>query len=356
MKKPSSLSRILVALALVAGLGASFAQKTITVNLVNGHAPVFLWVQQLEQTFIPTVDAALEGTDYQIEWKTFFGGTLAPVGGELEALEAGLADVGIVPTLFEPTALPLQNVTYYSPFGSTDPFVVADVMNAMHDTIPELIASWGQYDLTYLGSGFSIDNYTLMTTFPVNSLADLKGRRIGAPGAAVNWLDGTGAVGVSGDLATYYNDIQTGVYDGVITFPSAAAPARLQEVAPYITLMDFGAQYAGTLVANTFWYDDQPSEVQQALRDGAIAYGEAYAAALSERIKVSLASLEEGGATVTVASDELKRAWADALPNIPMKWAAELDAKGLAASQVLEAYLNGIRDRGAVLPRNWDQE
>src|SRR5690606_23635684 len=93
MKTPPS--RILLALALLATLGIASAQRTITINLVNGHAPVFLWVQQLEQTFIPTVDAALEGTDYRVEWNTFFGGTLAPVGGELEALEAGLADVGI---------------------------------------------------------------------------------------------------------------------------------------------------------------------------------------------------------------------------------------------------------------------
>lgn len=348
--------RSILLLALLALLGSASAQRTITINLVNGHAPVFLWVQQLEQTFIPTVDAALEGSGYEVKWNTFFGGTLAPVGGELEALEAGLADVGIVPTVFEPTSLPLQNVTYYTPFGATDPFMVAEVMNEMHDTIPQLIQAWDQYDLTYLGSGFSLDNYTLMTTFPVNSLADLKGRRIGAPGAAVNWLEGTGAVGVAGDLATYYNDIQTGVYDGVVTFPSAAAPARLQEVAPYITLMDFGSQYAGTLVANTPWYSIQPVEVQDALRAGALAYGEAYAAALRERIETSLASMEAGGATIVQASPELKAEWAYALPNIPMNWAAQLDAQGLAASTVLDAYLNGIRDRGAVLPRNWDQE
>lgn len=352
----SRTPRIILVALLSLVLSAAMAQRNITVNLVNGHAPVFIWVQQLEQTFIPTVDAALEGTDYKIQWNTFFGGTLAPVGGELEALEAGLADVGIVPTVFEPTALPLQNVTYYSPFGSTDPFVVAEVMNEMHDSIPDLIAAWEQYDLTYLGSGFSLDNYTLMTTFPVESLDDLKGRRIGAPGAAVTWLEGTGAVGVAGDLATYYNDIQTGIYEGVITFPSAAAPARLEEVAPYIMLMDFGAQYAGTLVANTPWFSIQPVEVQEALVAGALAYGDAYAAALSERIEASLASMEEGGATITQASPEFRAEWANALPNVPMNWAAQLDAQGHAASSVLDAYLNGIRERGAVLPRDWDQE
>ncbi len=41
----------------------------------------------------------------------------------------------------------------------------------------------------------------------------------------MNWLSGTGAVGVSGNLTTYYNEIQAGVYDGVIVFALAAAPA-----------------------------------------------------------------------------------------------------------------------------------
>jgi TRAP-type C4-dicarboxylate transport system substrate-binding protein len=346
-----------LAAVLLLGLASlATAQQSVTINLVNGHAPVFLWVQQLQQTFIPAVDAALEGTGYTIEWNEFFGGSLAPVGGELEALEAGLADVGIVPTVFEPTNLPLQNVTYYTPFGATDPFVVADVVNEMHETIPALIEAWERFDLVYLGSGFSLDNYMLMTTFPVNALEDLRGRRIGAPGPAVNWLEGTGAVGVSGNLATYYNDIQTGVYEGVITFPSAAAPARLQEVAPYVTLLDFGSQYAGTLVANAHWFEAQPQEIQDALRAGAQAYGEAYAAALRERLEASIAALDEGGATITEAPPELKAAWANALPNIPVRWAEQLDAQGLPGSQVLQAYLDGIRAHGATLPRDWDLE
>ena len=60
----------------------------------------------------------------------------------------------------------------------------------------------------------------------------------------------TGAVGVSGNLTTYYNEIKTGVYDGVIVFASAALPGKLYEVAPYITKIGFGAQYAGGIAAN----------------------------------------------------------------------------------------------------------
>ena len=109
-----------------------------------------------------------------------------------------------------------------------------------------------------LGGPLAIDDYILLTTFPVKSLNDLKGRKIATAGAAVSWLDGTGAVGVSGQIPLYYNDIKTGVYEGVILFATAALPAKLHEVAPYITRVGFGAQYAGTVGANAEWFESQP--------------------------------------------------------------------------------------------------
>src|SRR5690606_26156512 len=218
------LRRALVAATFLASTAVSaHAQEEISVTLVNGHPPVFLWVKHLTETYIPTVDKALEGSGYSIAWSEAYGGTLAAVGGELEALEDGLAEVGVVPTVFEPTALPLQNVSYFTPFSTPDPRLVLETVNALHESVPGMIDSWERYDVEYLGGGFALDNYLLMTNFPVESIDDLSGRRIAAPGPAVNWLEGTGAVGVAGNLTTYYNDIQTGVFDGVIVFPTAAA-------------------------------------------------------------------------------------------------------------------------------------
>lgn len=347
--------------AIVAGLSAALVlplqakAEEISITLVNGHPPIFLWVQQLTQTFIPAVDAALEGTPYTISWTEAYGGTLAAVGGELEALENALAEVGIVPTVFEPTALPLQNVTYFTPFATPDPELVLRAVDQLHEDIPGMAESWRAYDIEYLGGGFALDNYVLMTTFPFESLDDLQGRRIAAPGPAVNWLEGTGAVGVAGNLTTYYNDIQTGVFEGVIVFPTAAAPARLHEVAPYVTMTDFGAQYAGSVVANGPWFDAQPAEVQEALRVGAAAYTRAYLEAQAARISAAMETLAGGGGTITELSDEQRRRWAEALPDVAGQWAENADARGLPGTQVLDAYIEILRDAGAPLVRDWSQ-
>lgn len=355
MKK--SLMTAAGAAALLAGaLPGPAEAETIPINVVNGHPPIFLWVKHLTETFIPTVDAALEGTDHEIAWSEHYGGSLAQVGGELEALEAGLAEVGVVPTVFEPSNLPLQNVTYVTPFGTPDPVLVTDVIDRLHQDIPGMAESWHTYDLEYLGGGFALDNYYLLTTFPVTSLDDLEGRKIGAPGPAVNWLEGTGAVGVSGNLTTYYNDIQTGVFEGVIVFPTAAAPAKLFEVAPFVVKTDFGAQYAGSVVANKPWLESQPQEVQDALRAGAEAYTAAFTEELVARVESSLATLEDGGATLTVLPPEERQAWAAALPNVAQEWAAQADGQGLPGTEVLNAYMQALRDAGADLARNWDEE
>lgn len=329
------------------------AADDFNITVVNGHPPIFLWVKHLTETFIPTVDAALEGSGHSIEWQEAYGGSLAAVGGELEALEIGLAEVGVVPTVFEPNALPLQNVSYFTPFGTSDAALVLDIVNDLHETLPGMVESWREYNIEYLGGGFALDNYLLMTNFPVDTLDDLDGRRIAAPGPAVNWLEGTGAVGVSGDLTSYYNDIQTGVFDGVVVFPTAAAPARLHEVAPHLTITDFGAQYAGSVVANGSWYDGLPDTVQDALRSGAEAYTQAYIEEQSQRVEAAFATLTEGDGSVSDLPADERARWADSLPDIAGTWAEDAESRGLPAFEVLDAYIGALNEAGVDLPRDW---
>ena len=346
--------RPLLALPLLAaGLALPAPARAIDVTVVNGHPPIFLWVQHLTNSFIPAVDAALEGTGHSIDWTEAYGGTIAGVGGELEAVEDGLAEIGAVPTLFMPTQLPLQNVTYNTPFGPNDPELVMATLDMLHNSVPGMIETWHGFDAEYLGGGFALDNYLLMTNFPVRSIDDLEGRRIAAPGPAVNWLQGTGAVGVAGNLTTYYNDLQTGVFDGVIVFATAAAPARLHEVAPYVTVTDFGAQYAGTLVANRTWFQAQPEAVQDALRAGAEIYTAAYIAEQTERVAAAMAVIAPDPERLHVLAPEERARWAAALPDIAGMWAENADGMGLPGTEVLSAYMEAMAEAGADMGRDW---
>ena len=250
----------------------------------------------------------------------------------------------------------VQNVTYYTPFVSDDVRQIGDLMHRLQREDPNMQKSYTDNDVVYIGAPVIIDDYLLMTNFPVNSLADLDGRKIGAPGAALNWLSGTGAVGVSGNLTTYYNELKTGVFDGVLVFASAALPGKLFEVAPNITRAGLGAQYAGSICANADWYDGLPEEIQTALTDAADVAQEWYVSDLEDAVQHSFALMQENGAVITDASEEMRTAWASGMDNAAKSWAEGLDDQGLPGTSVLSMYMEQMRDSGATPLRDWDTE
>lgn len=351
------MKKFLAFLMLITGI-ANFSwaqQTTVTIGLVSGHSPAFLWVELLRTTFRQEVEARLAGSGIRVEWREFFGGSLAPVGGELDALGGGLAQIGVVPTLFNLNRLPIYGLTYYTPFGPGDPSLVAEAVAAVQSKTPAFREVLLRNGVIPLGGGFTLDSYQLMTTFPVRQFADLRGKRICAPGPAVTWLEGTGAVGIAGNLATYYQDLSTGACQGVIVFPTGALPARLYEVARNVILVNFGAQFAGLLGANSRWFEAQPELLKRALLAGAEKYASEYARILKERAGVALTQMERGGASLIQVGDDFRQRWAFTMPNIAQRWANELNRQGLPGTQVLSDYMTELRKRRVQLVRPWDR-
>lgn len=343
------------ALMAVALPGLALADS-FSATVAAGHPGVFRWVKMIDEAFAPAVNVALEASGHTMTFDGQYGGSIAGVGDELETVEAGLAEIGVCQSLFDPAKLAVQNVTYYTPFVNDDPRAVGELMDRLHREDPRMSAAYGENGVVYLGAPIAIDDYLLMTNFPIENLSDLDGRKIAAPGPAINWLSGTGAVGVSGNLTTYYNELQTGVYDGVIVFASAALPGKLYEVAPYVTRAGLGAQYAGALCANIDWYEGLPQEARDALHAGADAAREWYLSELEGAVETSFAVMGENGATITDASAEMRAAWAEGMDNAAQTWAEGLDAQGLPGSDVLALYMSSMRDLGVTPLRNWDQE
>src|SRR5690606_23596450 len=136
----------------------------------------------------------------------------------------------------------------------------------LHRTLPAMRDAWTAQNQRFLGAN-ALDSYHLMTNFPVTGIADLRGRKILAPGPAAAWLEGTGAVAVDGGLTTYYTQLQTGVADGVLTSLTGAPSHAIHGVAPYITLVALGGQVSGSLSSNLEAWNDLPHDVQEALTE-----------------------------------------------------------------------------------------
>ena len=199
------MTRSLLA-ACCAGLavaGGPAPAEDLPATVAAGHPCVFRWVRMIPEIFVPEVEARLEGTGHTIAFSEQFGGAIAGVGEELEAVEMALAGIGTVQSLFDPAKLAVQNVTHCTPSVSDDVRAVSGLMDRLHREEPRTREACEDNGVVHLGAPIAIDDDRPMTTFPVDELSDLEGREIAAPGPAVNWLSGTGAVGVSGNLTTY---------------------------------------------------------------------------------------------------------------------------------------------------------
>ena len=352
--------RLIAAAALLAAIGAALpaqAQSTVKLTAAGGHPPVFLWVKLIDEFFIPEVDKRLAaaGGKTRIDWTRAWGGTLIKIGAESKGIADGVADIGFVGTIFEAPKFPMQNVSYFAPFGTDDIGVIGGVINEMQNSIPAMGQAWTKNGLVYLG-GAALDSYHLWTNFPVKSVDDLKGKKITAPGPSANWIRDIGAVAVAGNLNTYYEDIKSGVSNGVITFATGAWGAKVHEVAPYITKVNFGSQFAGGLAMNKRRFDGLPSEAQKIFREVGAEYSQRFAAAQAEAAAGLLKKMEGAGARISELGPAERKRWADTLPPIAKTWAADLQGKGMPGDQVLNGFMAGLKKAGAQPARDWSNK
>jgi TRAP-type C4-dicarboxylate transport system substrate-binding protein len=346
-----------VVAALGSGARAADDDTTIKLTVGSSQGTTLAWIGAMHTFVVPEVDRRLaaRGSPYRIRWTEAYGGSLYKYGETLEGISIGLADMGWVGTLWELSKLPLQNITYYAPFASDDFRLVVDILNEMNRTVPAMADAWTAQNVKFLGAS-ALDTYHLLTTFPVNSVDDLRGRKILAPGPSAAWLEGTGAVAVDGSLTTYYQQIQTGVADGVFTILTGAAPNRLHEVAPHITLVGLGSQVTGALAINLDTWNRLPAEVREILEELGPEYSRAVADDIAKRYEASIARMQAEGAIISEFPLEEKRKWLAAMPDIAGRWIEATERRGKPAGEALRAYMSALRARGAEPLRDWGSD
>ena len=74
--------------ALALAIPAMTAADSYTATIAAGHPPVFRWVRMISEVFVPTVTEKMEAAGHTITFSEQYGGALAKVGEELEAVEA----------------------------------------------------------------------------------------------------------------------------------------------------------------------------------------------------------------------------------------------------------------------------
>jgi len=351
---PLGAAAIVVGAAIAA---PAHAQQTINLTAIDGYPPRALWIKEFIDFYIPEVDKRLaQGGKYKIRWNQAWGGQIVKPTGVLEGLQKGLGDIGIVTTAIYGDKMKVMSVAYMTPFTTTDPILVARTVDELAEKFPGIKKVFASYNQVYLGNQVVLDSYQMFTKNEAKALTDFSGMKIASAGPNLRYLPPTGAVGVAGSLNNYYNMIQTGIVDGCMLWPEAAATFKLAEVAPYMMKADIGSMNSKVVTVNADTWKRLPPEVQKVLQDVTIAYRDHLAKLAAGIGDKSLETYKKAGGKVFVLSRADRAKWAQAIPNIAKEWAADLDKEGLQGSEMLAYYMDKMRGSDQPIERQWDKE
>ncbi len=358
-----TLFRVALAAAIAtSGAAPALAQQTFKLTIASSHPTTLPWVGLMSTLFVPEVNKRVEALNkgYKIEWRESYGGQLYKMNATLTSVEQGVTDIGWVFHQLEAAKMPLSQFGTVTPFTTDDVRIILDVANELNEKVPALRREWERNNAVFLGAT-GVDTYHLFTKQPVNTYADLKGRKISAPGSIGLWLRGSGAVPVDGSLTSYYTDIQTGVSDGTVSIATGILPNKIYEVAPHITTVNIGALYIGGMAMNRDSFGRMPPEVQQILKDVGKEYSRALGTTLMQRYEGALKTMAEVGAKqstpvrITALPPEERERWVRTMPNLAADWVKANASRG-PAKEIVQTYMDALRARGVKPARDWDKE
>lgn len=333
----------------------AFATDTIKAVVIDGYPARALWVKEFTNFFIPAVDARLAKTgNYKMDWQESYGGSIVKPKGVLEGVKLGLGDIGIVTTIFHSSKLPSQALAAVTPFIAGDARVVSKAVDEIAKEFPAMQNEFKKQNQVYLATGVVLDTYQMFSTKEIKSLTELEGSKVAGAGMNLRYLEGIkDAAGVRGGLTNFYNMLQTGLVDQAMLWPEAAKTFKIAEVAPYMLDVNLGAVNSKTVTVNQDYWKKLPNEVKTALKEVAVEYRDHLAGLAMDRAGESLKAYVAAGGTVVKVSEAERTAWVNAIPNIADEWAANLDKKGEAGTEMLNAYLGKLKAAGYTGLRDW---
>jgi TRAP-type C4-dicarboxylate transport system substrate-binding protein len=355
------LHTALAAVVLIFGGYPAIAQdkepEIIPLIAVDSYATTALWTLVFVEYYIPEVDRRLAETGkYRIRWNKAFGGTIAKTRGVLDSLQYDLADLGIVTTPYHPDKVPFHNLPYATPLVTSDIGLAARTMSQLVAKYPILAEQWKQHRLIFLTTAGSIDTYQVFTNYEVRTLDDFNGRKIAGVGLNLRLLTGLDASPVNSGISDWYNNLATGLIDGLIGWIEGSIAYRLYEVAPYMVDVRLGAVPTKSIVVNERTWGRLPQEVKTVLLEVAADYRDELARETERRAARSKQQYLGFGGTILTLSDEQRRAWAMGLPNIAREWADDMEERGMPGHDILRDYMDIMRANEQPIMRHWDRE
>lgn len=282
---------VLAGIGLSSGIASADTYKWITSKPQGANDAQAISTQWM-------VDEFAKRTGGKHEIQVFWGGSVAKTREIPDALSAGAGDFGDIITPYFQDKFPLNNAVGFFIPQPNSTIEVALMMQKWHRVYPQFDAEMAKYNLKAIGFR-PLESYGLLCREPVNSLADLKGKRIRTYGFAYpKIVEAMGATAVSVATSEAYEALQRGILDCTPIGPALARGWKYDEVAKYFIKFPFGASFGHLVAMNRKSFDAMPDDVKAIVEGLGQEYAMRYAVDLEMQIAEVLEGWKSSGVTV----------------------------------------------------------
>lgn len=302
-----------------------------------------------ENYFMPRVTERVAAeTEHKVSFTSLWT-TVAGPADAFEAVEKGVLDIGVWCACFEPTKAGHLVFHYAAPFITDDPIAQTKITKQVFSEFPEWSATLADYNQTWLGTG-SVSTYGVGTKFEWNEISDLEGKKIAGAGPNLPWIGASGAIPVQTTLNDAYTSLNSGIYEGMVMFPTGWNGFKLYETAKHYKLVGWGAMTIHHMSINNDTLAKLPEDVQAIIREEASNWMDETAGEASRRNEKALANMEANGTTITELPAEKRSEMAKALEPWVNERIAAFNEAGLPATAFFKRYLELAQEAGLELP------
>lgn len=331
---------IVMAAALCVGLffvPQSFAgEGKVNIRFSTWHPPAGGDVQKL---WIPMLEEMKKRSNGRITYTMYAGGALGKGPAHYDIVKTGLSDMGYATLSWTPGRFPLTDVLS-SPIVSPAKWKGTEAGMAMHDKL--LHSEFKGIKVLHINNCVMAH---LWTTKKVKNMADMKGMKIRSPGGLqTRAIEALGATPVFMPLGDVYLSLETGVIDGVVTCPALVKAFKLYEVADFGVPTSFGCVSEGLFANQKFW-NKLPDDLKVIMEDvGRNAYK--IAGIFDEHWYDETMTSFKDTIEIEKLSAEEQLLWDKKFNEMLVKWAEELEAKGLMAKKALTMFKQELHKVG----------
>lgn len=306
--------------------------ETVELTLAHAWATTHVVHGELEKW----VAEVLAATDGRVKITIYSGGALAGPVELYDALATGVADMAWFLQGYTPGKFPMTSAIEL-PFMAESNVVGSEVCWELYETYPGYQDEYND-DKVRLLATWCVDPGQLLTTKKkVTSLEELKNLKVRIGSATLTTTaEALGVVPNLSPINELYDNLQKGVFDGVLVGMSTIKTFNLQDVVKYVTITNSFIN-THSLGINEAGWNKIPKADQDIILSLSGAklskqVGDAFVVEMEDGRKLAEGT---GAEFVNLDEAELDR-WRAAVSGVYDQWVADMDAQGLDGQALLD--------------------